>query len=673
METQYRPIEILAGVDTDRSETKTQHYTYADKIRFVNGIPEKIGGITKSLFDYSDTIEGTVRSLFAEVISGKYYSLAGTNKKLYSIFGSRLTNITPFQSSSVSATDFETHYDTLGANPLSAVSGSSAVTITDPDASKLEAGDTVYISGAAAFAGLTTGDLNGDAVVRSIGAGSFSIDVGVNATSTETGGGSSVTRASGLVTINATSHGMVDKDRTKIEGATATGGIDAADINIEAIIRNVEVNSFDVMTQGEPTSSATGGAIDYYLEITEGSLNEGNSFGYGAGLYGGGLYGTARASDSARALPRIWFADRYGTDVVLTAGNQTPVYQWGTSNETAPEPVVNAPTAVNYAFVSNNILVLFGESNVENRITGSDQNDITNYVSSSTNQVFRDDIEGAGRLLSHVPVEDYNLIFTDTQTYKFRYIGLPAIWQIEPIDEAIGIISPMARASAGGIGFWQGQENFYMYRGGTVEVIPSNSGTESTVHDYIFDDLNWGQKSKCFAWFNPRYNEIWFHSPSAGSSECDRAAVVNLFDFSWTIHQFNRTAAEYPNVKLKTPRLANAGNIFQHENGFNDCEDPLEFTLTSNKRYYGRDNVTVQGLVPDSVTNNDVTFTDAAYLYPQSSTPVKTDTITITNTTERVPVSASSRYHQYTWAGSELGQSWKMGEWLEEIQKGANQ
>jgi hypothetical protein len=675
--TEYVPLNITAGVQptTDNTRAKTPHYTYADKIRFVDGMPEKIGGWIKELFALNATVSGTARTIFSEIINGKDYSVIGTNKKLYAKIGSFLTNITPLLTSTIAiANSLDTHYNTLGSNPLSAVNGSPIVTVTDASASRLKAGDKIYLSGATGFAGILAGALNGDAIVRSVSAGSFTINVGVNATSTASGGGSSVVRSSGLVKITHNAHGQLDGDRVKIASAVDFGGILAAEINKEFAIRNVATNSFEVMTIGEPTSAVTGGggaSTVYSKEIPEGALNESVLQGYGAGFYGMGLYGTALVSNSARALPRIWFCDRYGERIIVTAGNQSPVYRWDGSPDVAPIIVPNAPTEINYAFISNNILVVFGEDGVENRITGSDQGDIENWVSSSVNQVFRDDIEGAGRLLSHCSVGDYNLIYTDTKTYRFRYIGQPFVWEITEIDSSVGIIAPMARVPVKGMAFWMGQSNFYMYRGGSVEVIPSNTQNQSTVLNYVFNNLNWGQKSKCFAWFNKAFNEVWFHYPSANSNECDRVAVVNILDFNWTIHELDRTCAEYPKVSLKNPRLMNVSDLYQHENGKNDDGSALPFTLSSNMRYYGKSNAFVQAIIPDSLQDSNVNFNIKGYQFPQSVATTYDNTYPVSVTGERITSQISARFNVYTWSGAELNQSWSMGEWFEEIKRGS--
>jgi len=469
-------------------------------------------------------------------------------------------------------------------------------------------------------------------------------------------------------------HGQGDGDRVSISGAADTGGVLTAEINNEFIIRNVATNTFDVMTLGNASSSVSSGggaSTIYYQEIPDGLIDETNAQGYGAGLYGVGLYGTALTSSSSRSFPRIWYSDRYADTIISTAGNQTGVYQWFGSADTAPEIVANAPTEVNYAFISNGILVTFGAEGYENRVFSSDQNDITNWTSSSVNQVFDDDIEGIGRLISHCPTQDFNLIFSENETYTMRYIGLPLVWEILPLDETVGVIGSMARASAKGFAYWMGYNNFYMYRGGKVEIIPANTQNESTCLRYVFDNLNWGQKSKIFAWYNSKYDEVWFHYPSATSMECDRCVRVNLRDYTWVIDDLDRTAAEYPAMKTRNPMMANIETLYKHEFGTDDDGAALEFTLRTPKIYNGDNTVLLLGIVPDSNQTGSLSFTQTSYLYPQSTTPVFVNANIITPTTEYVPIPNCSRYYQYEWTGNAIGQSWEMGIWREDKQLGA--
>jgi hypothetical protein len=677
------PININPGVQpsTDQTAAKTNCYTDTLAVRFVNGIPQKRGGSSSIDFDYGDTVDGTIRNVFTSIINDKIYCVIGTNVRLYAVIGSRLENITPFQASSTAAANsLSTQYNTLGSNPFAAVSGSAVLTVTDSDgASRLQPGDNVTFSGATGFAGILAGSINGVKLVRSTNplAGTYTINVGTNANATTSGGGASVVRSSGLIRVTV-ANTLMEDDRVKISGAANTGGISNTLINAEFIIRNVTAAHFDFMTTGTATSSVTaagGGSTVFYPPIAAGNLNEIVGQGYGAGLYGAGLYGTALVSSSARELPQIWFCDRYANTFIVTPGNQGGIYQWMGSAATAPTPITgsNAPTAVNYAFVASNILVTLGAGGIENRIFASDQNDITTWISSSTNQVFDDDTEGAGRYLSHCPVDNLNLLFTENQTYTFRYIGLPLVWEVLQLDESIGIIAPMARVPVKGMGFWMGTENFYMYRGGKVEVIPANTQRQCTALNYVFGNINWGQKSKCFAWYNPQYNEVWFHYPSATSNECDSLVRVNLLDFTWSIDQMDRTAGENPAVTQNNPILANVGVLYKEEVGTDDDGEPLPFSLTGPKQYLVQNNSFLSGIIPDSLQTGNINLTTAGYRFPQSAVASQNQVYTVGPTTEQINITGAARYWQLNWSGNELGQGWQMGEWATFYQDGARQ
>jgi hypothetical protein len=677
-------ITCTAGVQpsADKTAFQTEHYTYTDKIRFITGQPQKIGGWVNIPFSNNATISGAARTVFSITSAGRVFTLLGTNKRLYSLTGSTLINMTPLLTSTVAiANSLTTDYDTLANNPITTVSGSSTITVTDSNAASYKAGDLVTLAGSAAVGGILAVNINGQHIIRTAGASSYTINTGTNASSSTTGGGAAVIRSSGLITVAAAAHGQINGDRVKITLAAATGGIAAGAINIEHIIRNVTTNTFDIFTAGVATSSVTasgGAATLYQKQIPEGALNTSLGQGYGMGLYGAGLYGVSKLSTSGMVYPRIWFADGYGETTIITQGNQGGVYSWTASTAVAPSLVTNAPTAVNYAFVSNNILVTFGANGIVNQIFASDQDAITQWAASSTNQVFQDNIEGAGRLLSHVEVAGNNLIFTESHTYTFRYIGLPNVWEIKNKSTEIGIISPMARCTVNDVAYWMDDNNFYMWNGGNIQIIPANSQQQSTMIAYVFQNLNYSQKSKCFAWYNQEFNEVWFHYPSASSLECDRVAVVSLHDYSWWPMTLDRVGAEYPDVLLNAPRLSNynqttaISSLFRHEVGADDDTSPMAWTISTNLRNLGKKDTAVEvGIIPDSVQEGTVSLNFSGYLFPQSTNTTYNTTYSITPTTERVTTLLNGRFWKYTFSGSELGQTWNMGNWQEYVQRGA--
>lgn len=677
--SQYAALEIMPGVmpSTDATPSDIPCWAFGQHVRFdpTTGRLRKLGGWVSNDFDYDATITGTTRTIYSATINQKVYTVLGTNSYLYALIGSSLTNITPLDTATVAAANsLATHYGTLANNPITTVNGSNFITVADADAARYQVNDIYTLSGSSTVNGIPDTDINSDHVIRSLGAGTVTIRVATAATSSGSGGGGSVVRTDGLIRLTKASHGLDDGERVAISGAADTGGILAADINLEFIIRNVTASTFDFMTEGTATSSvsAAGGAgTEYQEQIAAGNLNQGAGQGYGAGLYGVGLYGTALLSSTGETYPRIWFCDRFGENIVMTPGNQTGCYTWDGGTNAAPELISNAPTAVNYLFVSDNILITFGAGNVENKIKTSDQGDYTVWTASSTNQVFEDDIEGAGRFISHCPVDGYNLIYTEQQTYTMKYIGGSLIWQILQLDANIGLIAPMARVSVNGIAYWMGQDNFYMFRGGKIEVIPSNFTSESTILRYVFKNRNYAQRYKIFAWYNEEYDEIWWHYPTSQSNECDRVARFSRKLNCWVPDDMERTAGEYPLTSLSNPRLANVGTLYTHEAGNDDDGSAMAWEATSKKYITGTSSAIQTELIPDSVMSGTVEANLRTYLYPQSAAAMNDNVYSVTSTTEKITSQTNGRYWDLTLAGEEIGQSFLMGNWLTGTQPGA--
>ncbi len=660
---------------TDATSSDIPCWASSYHVRFdpTTGRLRKLGGWMSIDFNYGAEIDGTVRTIYSATINQRVYTVIGTNTGVYGLIGSQITNITPLDTVAIiAANSLATHYGTLANNPITTVLGSNSVTVADADASKYQVNDDYKLSGAATTNGIPNTELNAVHVVRSIGIGTITFIVTTSATSSGSGGGASVVRSDGLITLTKASHSLLDGQRIGVSGAGNTGGILAADINDEFIIRNVTANTFDFMTDGFSTSSvsaAGGGGTEYFPQIAAGNLNEGNGQGYGAGFYGVGLYGTALISSSGETYPRIWFCDRFGDNIVMTAGNESGCYTWDGDTSIAPVLIANAPTDINYLFVSNNILVTFGHD-VENKIFASDQGNYTQWTASSTNQVFEDIIEGAGRFISHCPVDGYNLIYTDQQTYTMKYVGDVAVWQILSLDPNIGIIAPMARVSVNGIGYWMGQSNFHFFRGGKVETMPSNFSGQSSILRYVFDNLNYSQRYKIFAWHNEEWDEIWWHYPSQSSNECDRVARFSRKLQCWVPDLMDRTAGEYPDISLSNPRLANVSTLYLHESGNNDGDIAMPFSATTKKFVAGADTAIQTQMIPDSVQTGTIQLEVRTYNYPQSATAMNDNTYDIIQETEKVPMQLNGRFWDYTISGDELDQSFLMGQWIEEPQKG---
>lgn len=661
---------------TDRTPFSTVHSTFSDKVRWFQGFPQKIGGWASISFDYSAQISGVCRRIFSAFLSyqSNMVTVLGTNSYLYALTGTRLTNITPLNTTTTAiANSLTSDFRTLGANPVTTVSGSNVVTITDPNTANYQAGDTITLSGFATVNGITGTMLNEPQVIRSVGTGNYKIQVSGTASASGVGGGASCVISSGLLTVAATAHGQTNGQRTKLAGATTFAGINSTSIDQEFIVRNATTNTFQVMTIGVATSSVSSGGgsgTTYQTQIDAGNQSENAAAGYGAGYYGVGLYGTGLISPNGRTFPRIWYIDRFQATLMMTPGNQSGLYTWNGNTSVAPTLLANAPTAINYVFVSNDIVVTFGYQGVGNQIFASDQGQPTTWTASSANQVFQDTVSGAGQLISALPVSGTNLIFSNNRTYVFTYIGLPLIWSIALLDGRIGIIAPLACCTVNGVAYWMGQNNFYRWRGMAIEIVPSNSQLVSTILNYVYGNLTSSQRSKIYAWYNERFGEIWFHYPSAASGEPDKVARVNVNEnFIWTPDTFDRSAAESPDILGVTPRLISSGGTFyNHETG-NDADGAaMAFSLVSNLRNAGPYSQMVSTLVPDSIQTGDINVIITGWEYPQSPVPTNETTVVVSPTTPFTQPNVGGRYWQYEWTGAVIGQQWIAGRWQEYLQ-----
>lgn len=673
MTTTLEPLNILAGVEplTDRSASATQHYTFTKHIRFKDGFPEKVGGWASLSFNEGNSIVGAPRTVYSYQLSGFSRYIIGTNSRLYDVFGTELTNITPFSGITTTiANSLDTYYATLGASPIATVDGSTTITITDT-AHKFRAGDSVTLSGAASVNGIPGSDINAVQFIRSTTTNTYSIIVNTAATSTGSGGGASVVRASGYITVNAASHGMVDGDRVSITGAADVGGIVAANINKEFIVRNASANEFDIYTLGTATSSVSSGggaSTAYEPPIAAGNVDTLLGSGYGLGLYGVGLYGVSKTSLSTNP-PRIWAHDRFGDLTISTPGNGGKLYSWDGSTANAPAVVTNSPPSINYAFVSNSIVVCLGYDTQLSQANGNgiswcNQGTLTNW---STLRSGGDTIEGAGTFISHASARGENLLFTSNQTYTFRFIGGQFVWRTKLLDGSIGIIAQNARCTARGDVYWMGQNNFYRWRGAGVEVVPSNSSIECTALNYVFDNFNYGQKEKTFCWFNERFSEVWWHYPSQLSNEPDRVIRLNIDTMEWVIDEFDRTAAEYPAVLTETPHLTNiAGSLYLHENGVNDDGAGMDWKITTNYVFGGTNTIRIAALMPDQDCNANFNLNVKTRDYPNGVVKQSKD-FTVAPTTERVPTEQNGRFWQLTLSANEVDQRLIFGRWFQEI------
>ena len=163
---------LKPGVNRENTRYTSEGGWYeSDKVRFRQGMPEKIGGWERIS---ANTFLGICRSLHSWVtLVNLVVTSVGTHLKYNLENGGAYYDITPLR-------------DTLTlSNPFTTVSGSATVTVTDANGG-YKNGDFVTFSNASAAGGLT---LNGEFQITFASGSTYTITAASTASSSATGGG----------------------------------------------------------------------------------------------------------------------------------------------------------------------------------------------------------------------------------------------------------------------------------------------------------------------------------------------------------------------------------------------------------------------------------------------------------------------------------------------------
>lgn len=659
----------------DSTELDSIQFTDGDKVRFYNGKAQVVYGCD-SVSTGSNTISGCARFLINyRKDDNNIYSVVGSNEKLYCLLGNTLTNITPFVTSTTAiANSLATNYATLANDPIATTNGSGTIVVTWAS-HKLIVGDYVTLSGAADTNAITAAQINTALYVQAVSTNTFTVTTAGTANATSSGGGASVVAATDLITVTQASHGFATGDRVKILAAADTGGIVAASINTEHLIR---VNSSSTYTftcgldyASSSVSSAGGASTTVQGEIADGQCDASAGYGYGMGLYGVGRYGVGKTGYYP-SLPRIWSGDPFGTYLILCPGTTgttvgASIYQWTGTTATAPTVVTNAPTDATYVFVDNNILVAL----CDNVVKWSDLGDQTVWTAAATNEAGSQTLYGCGRLLSRAFVNGENILFSSTNAYRMRYIGKPNIWEFEKLDVADGISGVHAAVSFDGTIFWMGKNDFYMYSGGAVKAL-----APSSLREYIFQRKDTAQIIKTHAWMNTRYGEVWFFYQSESASEIDSYVVYSIPERCFFYGTWARTASERNYINTYQRLIGSDNVIYEHEKGNDDNGASLNPYIETayGQIAEGDDTMEILGAMFDTVQTGALALTVYTKLSPTSTVERTFGPYTISATSSDAIAKADFRAHgrqrKYKISSSAISSFWRLGKIYEYLQLG---
>lgn len=164
------------------------------------------------------------------------------------------------------------------------------------------------------------------------------------------------------------------------------------------------------------------------------------------------------------------------------------------------------------------------------------------------------------------------LLWTSDSLIRVTFVGGTALWDFDTITSQSSILSPSGVIEYDGIYYWPGVDRFMFFNG----VLRDMPNVEN--QNYFFDNLNYRQRGKVFAFKIPRYGEIWWCYPHGSATECNRAVIFNTRENVWydtALPEGGRSSGLYAQVfrrPMVTGVTADATTslytLWQHENGY---------------------------------------------------------------------------------------------------------
>jgi hypothetical protein len=647
----FIPLRFKPGINRDQTNyTGEGGWWECDKVRFLSGLPQKLGGWIK----YTPTaFIGVCRQMFNWFTSFSDNFLAlGTNLKVYIEQGGNFSDITPLRAT----------FSTPDTDDCLTFTFNSNVVVVAIDGHGGNDGDYVTLSGIAAgsvpgeLAGIPLTELEGTEPITVINVNAFSITVDTPAIF---GNGWSV----GTWSSGAWSVGTF--------GSTLTGG------------GNTIVAAFDI-EPGFATQTA--------------------GYGWGTSPWGGGSTTSwGLGSQNPTYLPqRDWWFDNFDNDLVMNI-RDGGIYYWqrgtsadpGTALATRAVSLVDLTNTEGYddtkvpvkamqILVSQNDkhLVTFGSVPYGSTdpldfdpllIRWASQDNPFEWTISATTTAGFLRVSRGSYIVRALTTRQEVLVFTNSNLYSFQFLGTTDVFSLQELGDNLSIIGPRACISANNVTYWMGQDKFYAYSG-RVETLPC------TLRNHVFQNLNYQQADQIICGTNEGWNEIWWFYPSAQSNWNDSYVVYNHLEKIWYYGTIERTAwldtalRNYPQA-CTTGQNSTAGYLYNHEDGVNDDTLPMTAYIQSNDFDIsdGEQFMLTRRMIPDigfgqsTAATPEATFQVRPRRFPGSGfsgDPADSQPIVETSVglyTDQVFVRARARQMALKVTSQNLGVQWQLG------------
>jgi hypothetical protein len=558
-----KKLALKPGVNRENTRYSNEGGWFeSDKVRFRQGTPEKIGGWSRISVSY---FVGVCRSLWNWITLENFNLLGvGTNLKFYLENGGQYNNITPIRAGAILS------------NPFATTNALTLVTVTDTAHGAIT-NDFVTFSNAATVGGL---DLNGEYQITYVDANTYTIVSATAATSTVTGGGTTV---NAIYQINVGDSYQIPLTGWGAgnwgSGSWGFGGTSSSALRLwsqnnfgEDLVYGFRGGpiyywdaSFGLTPSPFTVTIASPGVVTSVLSLSNGTAviltNGGFPSALPTGLSPGTIYYVVNVSGFTFNL-----AATVGGTPIITTGTQSGTHYIMPNgiNIVSLANASDAPIIQNFVFVSDisRFVFAFGcndySATVQNPmlIRWSDQESVVNWTPSATNQAGSVTLSHGSSIITSIQTRQEILVWTDSAIYSLQYLGPPVVWSSQLMGDNISILGQNAAAQASGVVYWMGVDKFYSYDGRLQTL-------NCDLRRFVYQDINLNQDQQVFAGTNEGFNEVWWFYCSTSSLTVDRYVIYNYVEKVWYYGTMARTAwidsglLDYPVAATYTYNLVN--------------------------------------------------------------------------------------------------------------------
>ena len=601
-------IKFAPGVNKEGTEYSADAGWFdADKIRFRQGRPEKIGGWEK----FSETsFLGVCRSIhdWSSLESIRYIGL-GTHLKFYVVSGDLFNDVTPIRLTSGA-----------GDATFAATNGSSIITITENSHGAV-VNDFVTFSGAASLGGnVIAAVLNQEYQIASVPTtNTFTIvakdtsGATVTANASDTGNGGSSTVAAYQINTGTNAFATGTGWGTSGWGVTAFGSVSS--ISSAGQLRLFSQDNFGEDLVFNPR----GGGIYYWDESS------------GTGARGVNVSTLAGASNVPEIALQVMVSD---IDQHVIAFGSNPIG-------------------------SSQIDPLF--------IRFSDQENAADWTPTATNTAGGVTINSGSQIIGAVQGRQEILVFTDVSLHSMRFVGAPFTFQFQTVSTDISMISPNAAVNARGSVYFMDKGGFYVYNG-SVQPLPCS--VKEYVFSNINEDQFFkvfAAENNAFSeviWYYPIGS-----GDTEITNYVSYNYAENLWSVGTLVRGAWRGAGTR-NKPLATSVITDTDNnyLYSHEVGFDDDGSPMTAYVESGDLEIeeGQRFMMISRVIPDfafSGTTSDasIDMTIKGKDFPLGSTSTLA-TATVTSSTDQNHIRARARHPIVRLESSGSGYGWRLGD-----------